>query len=475
MIGPEARSLVRPGYEPAPGFQGGGIAAVLAYEVTELTPPPEARTSKGLTSAQAVNSAGAATGGAWQDNAADGEAVLWRKPDAPQVIELIPPGGWGTGINDGGDVVGVLDVPRRPPFEVGQPSAFMFHRKSGNLQNLAPIVGGEASLALDISDEGVVVGYAGESVWLRGFSANGHGFIYKSTNDSLTEVDPLPGHVYAVACAINEPGHVAGISSPVGQPTSGTHLFIHRNGATEDLGLAYNVADINDADVITGGRDVVFNQVPQPCAYRLDAAAANPNFEDLNATLPPGFLGSYGAGINNHGAIVGWAYDANVNEHAMINNPNGPDAGWTDLNDALVDKDGWYLQEALGISDSGHIVGFGRHHGLTRAFLLQPHAPDLGLQDKIAQVVWVLIIMLGGGTVDAPGGIGITGGGNPVPIGPQEFATAWRRLSRSERDTYIGMAIQKLGGIVADPETRAEVERVASRLIERGTREVGSD
>jgi hypothetical protein len=448
---------------------------VLAYEVTELTPPPEALTPHGLTNAQAVNSNGAAVGSAWQNNEAAGEAVLWWKPDAPQVIEPIPPGEWGFGINDRGDVVGVAGIPALASRRnwKGNHSAFIFHRKSGNLQNLAPIVGGEASFAFDISDDGVVVGYAGESLWLSGLSATGHGFIYDSRNDGLTETDPLPGHVYATALAINEPGHVVGISAPAGQPTGDTHLFIHRDGATEDLGLAYNVQDINDADVITGERSAVSHQVPQPSAFRYDAAAANPRFEDLNATLPSGFLASHGAGINNAGAIVGCAYTADFefHAHAMIHNPDGPDAGWTDLNDTLVNKDGWQLEFAEGISHSGHIVGTGRHHGLYRAFLLRPHAPHLEL---VAQAIWVLITIIGGSTVGAPGGIGITGGGNPVPIDPQGFATVWRDLSAHERDAYIGVAIRKLGGIVADPETRAEVERVATRLMESGTREAGS-
>jgi hypothetical protein len=85
------------------------------------------------------------------------------------------------------------------------------------------------------------------------------------------------------------------------------------------------------------------------------------------------------------------------------------------------------------------------------------------VEDKIAQALSVLIMMIGGGAVDAPGSIGITGGGHPVPIGPQEFASLWRGLSAHERDAYIGIAIRNLGGIVADRETRAEVERVATR------------
>jgi hypothetical protein len=82
--------------------------------------------------------------------------------------------------------------------------------------------------------------------------------------------------------------------------------------------------------------------------------------------------------------------------------------------------------------------------------------------------------MIGGGTVDAPGGIGITGGGNPVPIGLQEFAGVWRSLSKDERDAYIGIAIRNLGAIVSDGASRAEVERITRRLMQGGTREAGT-
>jgi probable HAF family extracellular repeat protein len=440
---------------------------VLTYEITELTPPPDAATPQGVTWAPAVNSNGGAVGGAWQNKGAAGEAVLWSRPDAPQVLEPIPPGGFGIGINDGGDVVGVCDLPNPALNRKSNFSAFIFHGQSGTLENLAEIVGGEASYATGISDDGVVVGFAGDNYLLsRPFnSINIHGFMYDMNKAALTTIDPLRGHSMVFAVAINNLGHVVGTS--MGNFPSSAHLFIYRDGRREDLGPGYSVADINDADVITGER-TFSSSFPTPSAYRYDAAAANPSFEDLGAMLPPGFAGSHGSAINNDGTIVGFAYDANSEDRAMIYQPDGPDAGWTDLNDALVDKDGWIVQRAEGISDSGHIVGAGLHHGLRRAFLLRPHTPDLRLQDKIAQAIWVLIRMIGGGTVDAPGGIGITGGGKPVPIGPQEFAGVWRSLSRDERDAYIGMAIRNLGAIVADVPSRAEIERVATRLMQGG-------
>jgi hypothetical protein len=37
------------------------------------------------------------------------------------------------------------------------------------------------------------------------------------------------------------------------------------------------------------------------------------------------------------------------------------DAGFHDLEDVLVEADGWVLRGAIGISNSGYIVGFGTY------------------------------------------------------------------------------------------------------------------
>jgi hypothetical protein len=79
-------------------------------------------------------------------------------------------------------------------------------------------------------------------------------------------------------------------------------------------------------------------------AFRIDADAIDPSFEDLGPSLPPRFVSSVGTGINNDDAVVGWAWGTSTNNwHAMINVASGPEAGWFDLNDALVDGEGWHL------------------------------------------------------------------------------------------------------------------------------------
>ena len=62
-------------------------------------------------------------------------------------------------------------------------------------------MGGEASFANDVSNDGVVVGYAGEAFYVGHPPGHGHAFVYDSKDAALTELDPLPRHIYAVADA----------------------------------------------------------------------------------------------------------------------------------------------------------------------------------------------------------------------------------------------------------------------------------
>jgi hypothetical protein len=46
--------------------------------------------------------------------------------------------------------------------------------------------------------------------------------------------------------------------------------------------------------------------------------------------------------------------------------------GMVDLNSLIDPSSGWVLLQAIGINDSGQIVGQGQFDGQTRAFLLTP-------------------------------------------------------------------------------------------------------
>jgi hypothetical protein len=428
---------------------------MLSYEITELAPPPEAQAPGAFTEARAVNIGGSVAGDAFLASG-EAEPILWDSPDAPQALEPFQPGGIAGGINDGGDVVGLISWP-------APTHAFIYHHSNGELEDLAPVVGDEANSALDINNEGVVVGYAGPQL-----PSPGHGFIYDSSSGSVDSLSPLPGDTYAIAIAVNESRHVVGLSQDIGANPQG-HLFLYREGKMAGHGdIASPSLDINNADVITGSR--IFPTTPLANAFRLDAAAIEPSFENLGESLPAGFSGSGGMSINDDHVIAGYALDADNDSHAMIYLPDGPDAGWHDLNDAVLDGNGWHLAFAFAISNAGHIVGVGMHRRRHRGFLLSPLTAETGGDDKIAKVLLELIMMFGGAPFGGTG-IGITGGGHPVPIGPQEFARLWRRMSAPERDAYLGIAIRSLGGMVTNRDMRAEVERVATQIVETATRE----
>jgi hypothetical protein len=410
-----------------------------------------------------VNASGAAAGWAFSETLPP-EAILWDEPDSPFVITPVDPAedkskpAGAVGINDAGEIAGCLFV--TPDEKVTR--AFIYQ---GIFFDLGPVVGGGSSTAMDINNAGLVVGSAGGTH----LNSPMHAFAYDANNDSLTQIDPLAGDTAAQAQAVNQSGHIVGYSAK-DRAGLDCRLFLYRDGAPEGLGDGLSDGfDINDSDVITGWR--VFPSAQVASAFRCQPDAVESGFVDLGPSLPTGFAGSAGLGINNDDVVVGWALDDNTRQHAMINFPTGPDAGWHDLNNLLLEADGWYLGCANAINDAGQIVGTGTHHRRHRAFLLTPLTAHLG-DDRIAQVLLGAILMFGGAPFGAAGTV-ITGGGHPVPVGPQEFARLWRRLSPAEQDAYIGLAIRNLGGLLTDRTSRVEVERVATQLLETGPPEEG--
>jgi hypothetical protein len=73
-------------------------------------------------------------------------------------------------------------------------------------------------------------------------------------------------------------------------------------------------------------------------------------------------LPAKGSGINDDGVVVGWSADASErNLRAFVDLPSGVDADFHDLQDVVVEADGWVLRGAIGISNTGYIVGCGTY------------------------------------------------------------------------------------------------------------------
>jgi probable HAF family extracellular repeat protein len=76
---------------------------------------------------------------------------------------------------------------------------------------------------------------------------------------------------------------------------------------------------------------------------------------------------AFGWGVDKHGDVVGWSSVAGKNQEAFVSSAN---FGMRSLAELADPVEGWDLQQANAISDSGIIVGWGYHAGAPRGFKL---------------------------------------------------------------------------------------------------------
>jgi hypothetical protein len=101
-----------------------------------------------------------------------------------------------------------------------------------------------------------------------------------------------------------------------------------------------------------------------------DAVTAASELPGLSSN-PSGSWTSRADSINRHGTKVG---SAQVLAGGMVDRAVLWDASNSvlDLNSLLPNGSGWVLNRAVGVSDSGSIVGHGTKNGTAKAFLLAP-------------------------------------------------------------------------------------------------------
>lgn len=164
------------------------------------------------------------------------------------------------------------------------------------------------------------------------------------THWMATDLPPLPGMVSAQAEAINSNGDIVGYSVDVLQIP---HATLWKNGQVIELSANSVALAMNDSDKIVG--------------YRLDtdglphAHSWPDDIDILGSELFEGHDSSLATGINNSGAIVGYAYDLQHedSEAAFVLT----ETGLQNLtSDSTPSNDDCY--EAHAINNSGHIAGF---------------------------------------------------------------------------------------------------------------------
>lgn len=261
-------------------------------------------------------------------------------------------------------------------------------------------LGGALARALSINDAGQIVGVAGDSAGVA------HPVLWQ--NHTMVDLGSLSPGYDAAANFINAEGLVIGSA----RNATGTGLPVYwQNGQIKQQSGSLSINAVNGLGHMVGSGSLMIDRFPHPslalpgaiyCDGGMNGtptiivsgeAAANAiNMKDtvvggriLNGVaqaftwragtvnwLPVLYRGDATANaVNNLDTVVGesggravlWQY---VGKSAAVSYRAH------DLNHWIAPSSGWTLREAVGITDSGVIVGNGTHNGKQRAFLLIP-------------------------------------------------------------------------------------------------------
>lgn len=276
------------------------------------------------------------------------------------------PGSYGAAVNNDGTVVGCADV---LPF-----GAHAFAWKDGVMRDLGVASDAEgSSCALAINDQGVIAGRSSSRelvIWkgtaltrlgvtgdigglnrfgvLAGtYDVDGMSRAFRYANGQLTPLGTA-GH-YSSAEGINSAGEIVGSQD-------GRAVIFGRT--VRDLGNGV-ARDVNDRGWVTGQASNANGQ-PVPFLYRGTMTTLNaPAYSSAIAMNDAGQVVGSGEGV------YGWLVDNGV---------------YTRLGDIpAVTAKGWRKLEPTGINDKGAIVGTATDaDGNLRAFLLVPKAKAAG-------------------------------------------------------------------------------------------------
>lgn len=221
----------------------------------------------------------------------------------------------------------------------------------GNQWNLLPEQQ-PYSLARAVNDSGLIGGKSG-----------GQAAIWR--NGQLELLSALPGYAHSEVVDIGGSGAVVGVSDGEGLAS-----WRWENGEAHQLdhgsGVGSLAQGINDQGSIVGH---ILLESGGWAASRWDGT------ELLTLSQLPGAFRSSAYGINNSGVAVGSSLfdffsgpNFSHDEHATL---------WENdtainLNNQVLDAEGWLLTHAFSVNDKGQIVGIGWHNGAQSGFLLTP-------------------------------------------------------------------------------------------------------
>ena len=222
--------------------------------------------------------------------------------------------------------------------------------------------GGEEAQAYDMSNSGLIVGWAENDALQRRPFRDQWG---------LEDIGTLGGDT-GEAHAVNSAGQIAGVSAAA---RGANHACLWDASGIIDLGTlggANSIAEgINILGQVVGASEIDTADPDHEHAFLWLLSAASGRVGDMQdlGTLP-GTDNSKAWNIDEQGNVVG---DATAADGSLVRAFIWSAVhGMRDLNDLLVNPSGWELQSARSINSAGSIVGHGLHDGVVRAFLLTP-------------------------------------------------------------------------------------------------------
>lgn len=296
-----------------------------------------------------------------------GGAVVWRQNEsgtfstvlwsggAQKVLET--PSGYSNSfayaVNDSGTAVGWANTTQNPVDSFSVMHAIMLmDRDSKDLGTL----GGKWSRAYAINNSNAVVGVSELA------NKESRAFLY--FDGKMSELAPLPGGDSSIAFGLNDSGVIVGGSSVPHEASIRMviHAVLWRDGSPVDLGALRNNGSslayaVNSHDEVVGKAE----SAEGATAFLYSAG----QMRDLHIE------GGRAFGINDHRQIVG-SKQMGEERHPHFLGFLWENGTFYDLNDCLPQGSGFSIQGAFRINNAGQIAAIGTFKDQLHALLLTP-------------------------------------------------------------------------------------------------------